>query len=56
MTQAVGKKPELRWIKLTELYIPSEYQRPTKSAASMKNIGHIQKNFNWASFGGAHRL
>jgi hypothetical protein len=47
----LGDKPELRWIKLTELYIPSEYQRSAKNASSQKNIHYIKANFNWASCG-----
>ena len=47
----VGKKPELKWIKLSQLYIPSEYQRSIKSSSSLKNIGHIKQNFSWADFG-----
>jgi hypothetical protein len=47
----LGTKPELKWIKLTQLYIPSEYQRPTKNATSLANINYIKQNFNWASCG-----
>lgn len=47
----LGAKPELRWVKLSELYIPTDYQRSTKSEASMRNIGRIKENFNWAECG-----
>jgi hypothetical protein len=47
----LGPKPELRWIKLTQLYVPSEYQRSVKSDASAKNINFIKTNFDWADFG-----
>jgi hypothetical protein len=46
-----GPKPELRWIKLSQLYIPTEYQRSVKSDASAKNINYIKANFTWAEFG-----
>ena len=48
---APAQKPELRWIKLTQLYVPSEYQRPAKNATSLANINYIKTNFNWASCG-----
>jgi hypothetical protein len=48
---AIGEKPELKWIKLTELYIPTEYQRSAKNPSSLKNIHYIKENFNWASCG-----
>ncbi len=51
MTSDLKEKPELKWIKLTELYIPEEYQRSAKNDASLKNINYIQQNFNWASCG-----
>jgi ParB-like nuclease domain len=51
MTSNLGDKPELRWIKLTELYIPSEYQRSAKNDSSLKSINYIKSNFNWASCG-----
>jgi hypothetical protein len=44
-------KPELKWIKLTQLYVPTEYQRSTKSNSSTKNINYIKLNFNWADCG-----
>ncbi len=44
-------EPELKWLKVTQLYIPNEYQRSVKSAGSLKNINHIASNFNWADFG-----
>ena len=47
----LDKKPELKWIKLTQLYIPSEYQRSAKNATSLRNINYIKQNFNWASCG-----
>jgi hypothetical protein len=46
-----GPKPELKWIKLTQLFIPSEYQRSIKSDASARNINYIAGNFNWADCG-----
>lgn len=51
MSSNLGVKPELKWIKLTELYIPSEYQRTVKGDSSQKNIRYIRDNFNWASCG-----
>src|SRR5262245_513954 len=51
MTNDPGKKPELKWIKLTELFIPTDYQRPTKSDNSLKNINYIRDNFNWSDCG-----
>ncbi len=51
MTQTIGKKPELKWVKLSQLYIPNEYQRSIKSGPSIKSINYIQQNFNWADFG-----
>ena len=48
---SLGPKPELRWIKLTQLYVPTEYQRSVKSDASAKNINYIKARFNWAEFG-----
>jgi len=50
-SNGLGPKPELRWIKLTQLYMPTEYQRSVKSDASAKNINYIKANFNWAEFG-----
>jgi hypothetical protein len=47
----LGQKPELRWIKLTQLYIPTEYQRSVRSDASAKNINYIKNHFNWADCG-----
>jgi hypothetical protein len=51
MTGALGEKPELRWIKITELYVDHEYQRNAKSDASRKNIAYMKENFNWAHCG-----
>lgn len=51
MTNGLGDKPELRWVKLTQLYIPTEYQRSTKTDASAKNINFIKANFSWADCG-----
>ncbi|OWK42402.1 hypothetical protein FRUB_04480 [Fimbriiglobus ruber] len=45
------ERPELKWIKLTELYVPADYQRPAKNSASLANINYIRNNFNWASCG-----
>lgn len=47
----VGKKPELKWIKLTELYVDPVYQRNAKSRNSLNNIAYIQENFSWAYCG-----
>lgn len=47
----LGPKPDLKWLKLTQLFIPSEYQRPAKTANSLKNIAYIKEHFNWASCG-----
>lgn len=47
----LSDKPELKWVKLTQLYIPTEYQRSTKTDASAKNINYIKANFNWADCG-----
>jgi hypothetical protein len=47
----LGTKPELKWIKLTELYVDHEYQRNAKSKASRKNLLYIQNNFCWAHCG-----
>lgn len=46
-----GPKPDLRWIKITQLYVPTEYQRSTKSRASANNISYISSHFNWADCG-----
>ncbi len=51
MAKEPGNKPELKWIKLTELYIPSDYQRSAKNSTSQANISYIKANFNWASCG-----
>jgi hypothetical protein len=48
---ASEQRPELKWIKLIELYVPTDYQRPAKNATSLANIGYIKTNFNWASCG-----
>lgn len=50
-TRDPGPKPELRWIPLTQLCIPTEYQRSVKSDASVKNINYIKENFNWGDCG-----
>jgi hypothetical protein len=47
----LGPRPELRWVKLSQLYVPADYQRSVKSDASAKNINHIRTNFDWAEFG-----
>lgn len=46
-----GPKPKLLWSKLTQLYIPTEYQRSVKSRASETNIAYIRANFNWGDCG-----
>jgi hypothetical protein len=48
---APGRKPELKWIKLSQLYVPSEYQRSIRSDASARNIGHMKNHFSWAECG-----
>jgi hypothetical protein len=45
-----GQKSELSWIKLSYLFIPTEYQLSVKSRASA-NISHISAHFNWADCG-----
>ena len=50
-TDELGPKPELRWVKITQLYIPADYQRSVKSDASAKNINHIKAHFNWGDCG-----
>src|SRR5262245_11306189 len=47
----LGAKPELKWIKLTQLYVPTEYQRPAKNLTSLANINYIKDQFNWGSCG-----
>ena len=47
----LGPKPELRWVKITQLYVPADYQRSVKSHASAKNISHIKAHFNWGDCG-----
>jgi hypothetical protein len=51
MTSALGPRPELRWIKVTELFVDHEYQRNAKSNASRKNLTYMQENFSWAHCG-----
>lgn len=51
MTSTLGKKPELKWIKITELYVDHEYQRNAKSKASKKNLAYMQEHFSWAHCG-----
>lgn len=46
-----GPRPELRWVKLTELYIDPAYQRSAKSEASLKNLRYVQEHFSWAHCG-----
>lgn len=43
-------KPELKWLPISELYIPHKYQRTLEGRASLRNIEEIQRNFNWAEF------
>lgn len=47
----LGQRPELKWVKLSQLFIPTDYQRSVKSDASAKNINHIRGHFSWAKFG-----
>lgn len=51
MTTLLGPKPELKWIKITELYVDHEYQRNAKSKASRKNLAYMRENFSWAHCG-----
>lgn len=51
MPSPLGHKPKLEWIKLTQLYVPTEYQRSTKSMASQSNINRLREKFNWAECG-----
>ncbi len=54
MTSALakaGEKPELKWIKITQLYVDSEYQRSAKSQRSQTNITYMRENFSWAFCG-----
>ncbi len=46
-----GPKPELKWIKIIELYIDHEYQRSAKSRASLKNLEYLREHFSWANCG-----
>lgn len=46
-----GKEPELKRLSIKELYIPVKYQRNLDGASSLRNIEHIEKNFNWDMFG-----
>lgn len=48
---SLGQKPELKWIRLTELYIDQAYQRNAKSDRSRKNLAYIQEQFSWAHCG-----
>ena len=47
----LGDKPELKWIKIDSLVVPSQYQRSIKSLASQKNIAHMKQNWSWAECG-----
>ena len=51
MAAALGEKPELKWIRITQLYIDQNYQRSAKSDASRKNLAHIKEKFSWAHCG-----
>ena len=51
MSSTLGSKPELKWIRITELYVDHEYQRNAKSKASKKNLAYMQENFSWAHCG-----
>lgn len=44
-------KPELRYLPITQLYIPHKYQRALEGAASLRNIERIITGFNWAEHG-----
>jgi hypothetical protein len=46
-----GKRPELKWLPITALYVDSTYQRNPDSKASKKNIAYIRENFSWRYFG-----
>lgn len=47
----MGTKPELKWVKIDSLVIPTEYQRSVKSRASQNSIAFIKNNFSWAECG-----
>lgn len=51
MNSLTDTKPELKYVKIHSLYIPTDYQRSTKSRASQNNIAKIKNDFNWAQFG-----
>ncbi len=51
LSNGPGTKPELKWIKITELYIDPTYQRNARSDRSRKNVAYIQGNFCWAHCG-----
>lgn len=44
-------RPDLKWLKLSELYVPLKYQRVIEGSASLRNIEHIQRDFNWGECG-----
>lgn len=46
----LGKKPELKWLALKNLYVDQDYQRGTQSRASQNNLEYIQKHFSWSYF------
>lgn len=47
----VGDKPELKWLKITQLYIDHDYQRSAKSSKSRANLAYMQEHFSWAHCG-----
>ena len=47
----LGDKPELKWIKIDSLFVPTQYQRSIKSDASVKSINRIKQNWSWAECG-----
>jgi hypothetical protein len=47
----LGKKPELKWIKLAELYIDHKYQRSADGGASKANLKYMREYFSWAACG-----
>lgn len=49
--KTLGKKPELKWIPLEQLYIDHRYQRPTEGGASKNNLRYMQANFSWEACG-----
>lgn len=47
----LGRKPELKWININEMYVDPTYQRNTNSDASKKNLKYLTESFSWANCG-----